>query len=206
MSRFDTPRVNFGTQPGDMVPAPMVGRALAKRTAQLHQAAAILEVLPGEGESLHAVMTGRYDLMHTIAVLAGHLGRIEILRIATLSFNAKNLTEMIGLLDAHKVGKLTLLCSAFFRDHNRELWDETLEEFRERGQRAAAGRSHAKVVTLGVADGSRFVIEGSANLRTNGNWEQLALYRDATLHDWHGSWIDGLVSKHEGEGADRQAA
>jgi hypothetical protein len=43
-------------------------------------------------------------------------------------------------------------------------------------------------------------VEGSANLRTNANWEQLAVILDDGLHDWHAAWIDALVTKHEHEG------
>ena len=42
------------------------------------------------------------------------------------------------------------------------------------------------------------VFEGSANLRTNGNREQLAVIRDRALHDWHATWIDELVNSDEG--------
>lgn len=33
----------------------------------------------------------------------------------------KNLAEMLALLDSGGIGKLSLLCSAFFRDHNKDL-------------------------------------------------------------------------------------
>ena len=68
--------------------------------------------------------------------------------------------------------------------------------------RLAAARSHCKVVCfdLGPCDG--LVFEGSANLRTNGNREQLTATRDRALHDWHAAWIDELVSAH---GQDEQA-
>jgi hypothetical protein len=39
------------------------------------------------------------------------------------------------------------------------------------------------------------VLEGSANLRTNGNREQLLLCHDRALHAWHAQWIDALVSR-----------
>ena len=87
---------------------------------------------------------------------------------------------------------------------SRELWEETLGEFRERGQRAAAARSHAKVVTLDTR-GGRYALEGSANLRTNGNREQFALFHDAALHDWPAAWIDDMVGKHEGDPGDGPA-
>jgi hypothetical protein len=83
--------------------------------------------------------------------------------------------------------------------HNKELWAETLEGFRERGQRCAAARTHAKVITLDLASGAKLALEGSANLRSNSNREQFALIHDAALHDWHAGWIDALVTQHEPE-------
>jgi len=199
--KFNTPRVIFGRRPqqADTVPSPMLGKAVMRRTAQLAEAVGVLSVLPAEGESLHAIMTGRHDLMHLIVAAVDRLGIIESMRLATLSYNGRNLAEMLALLDSGKVKTLALLCSAFFRDHNKELWEETLSEFRDRGQRAAAARSHCKVVTMAVACGTRYTLEGSANLRTNSNREQFALFRDAALHDWHAGWIDELVSRHEGD-------
>ncbi len=188
----------FGHSPAADAPA-IVAEAQARRTAKLAEAAGVLDVLPGEGETLHALMTGRYDLMHTVTALIAKLGTCPEVRIATLSYNRRNLDDMIALLDTQAVGRMTLLASSFFRSHNKELFAETLQAFRDRGQLAAAARSHCKVVTLATADGRRFSLEGSANLRTNSNREQFALTHDATVHDWHAAWIDELVSRHEGE-------
>ena len=58
---------------------------------------------------------------------------------------------------------------------------------------------HAKVVTVATADGRRYSLVGSANLRTNSNREQFCLTDDAALHDWHAGWIDAMVSQHEGD-------
>jgi hypothetical protein len=200
VTAFNAPRLTFGRSPmADAFPTPIVGNAAARRTAMLGQAAEVLAVLPGPSETLHALMTGRCDLMHLVTALVTHLGDVQALRIATLSYHGRNLAEMVARLDSGAVPSLTLLCSAFFRDHNKELWEETLDDFRDRGQRAAAVRSHAKVVTLATSGGRRLSLEGSANLRTNSNREQFALTDDAPLHDWHAAWIDDLVARHEGE-------
>ena len=92
---------------------------------------------------------------------------------------------------------LTLLCSAFFRDHDKALWAETIDTFRSRGQRAAASRNHCKVITFAFESGVRLALEGSANLRSNGNWEQFALFNDAGLYDFHAGWIDAEIEKHK---------
>jgi hypothetical protein len=206
VTRFNAPRLTFGRSPmTDAFPTPLVGKAAARRTAMLEQAAEVLTVLPGPGETLHALRTGRYDLMHLVSSLLTRLGDVQALHIATLSYNGRNLAEMARLLDSGAVRRLTLLCSAFFRDRNSETWAETSEEFRDRGQRAAA-RSHAKVVTFAFASGRRLTVEGSANLRSNGNREQLLLTGGSGLHDFHAAWIDALVTAHEGEQGDNPGA
>jgi hypothetical protein len=53
------------------------------------------------------------------------------------------------------------------------------------------------VVTLAFADGLRLVFEGSANLRTNRNTENLCVVNDPGLHDGHAAWIDHKVREHE---------
>src|SRR5262249_35016794 len=119
--------------------------------------------------------------------------------VATLGYNRRNFKAMLGWLDAGKVGALTLVASIFFRAHNGALWEETLAEFRQRGARAGCCPSHCKVMALAFADGTRFAVEGSANLCSNGSArEQFAIINDAGLHAWHAQWIEALVSKHEG--------
>jgi hypothetical protein len=202
VGRFaNLPRPAFARRagPDEKTTAGTLCRGLARRAAMLREAGAVLTVLPAPGEALHALITGRYDLMHLLVCLLDRLGPARAVRIATLSFNARNLTEMGRILDGPAPPRLTLLCSAFFRDHNRELWAETLQEFRQRGQRCAAARTHAKVITLELTSGAKLSLEGSANLRSNSNREQFALVNDAGLHGWHAAWIDDLVSQHEGE-------
>jgi hypothetical protein len=209
------PRIDFAhvfarpeEQADPDAPRGHLGKAAARRTAMLAEAADVLAVLPGPGEALHALMTGRYDLMALLVVLLDRLGPCGQLRIATLSYNRRNVAELLRQIDAGAVGRLTLLCSAFFRRHNPECWQALADGLAKRpgAHRLAAARSHAKVVCLALADGTRLVMEGSANLRTNSNQEQFCLVRDAGLHDWHAGWIDALVATHEGDESRSRAA
>jgi hypothetical protein len=184
------------------VPAPLLRRQDAtRRLAMLREAAAILAVLPAPGEALHAIMSGRYDLADLIDAMLDARGPVDDLRVATLSFNGRNVEAIGRWLEGGRVVRLTMLCSHFFQQHN----PETFEALRERlvqgqGHRLAASRNHCKVIAFTFQDGGRFALEGSANLRTNSNNEQFALFNDVELHDWHAAWIDEQVSKHEGNG------
>jgi hypothetical protein len=119
------------------------------------------------------------------------------MRVGTLSLSSRNVAEMAALLDAGKVRRLDLLCSDFFRKHDKDIFAGLLNEFRARGQRVASARSHCKVVTLALEDGRRYALEGSANLRTNHNVEQFALSRGPELFGWYDAWLDAMMQKYE---------
>jgi hypothetical protein len=210
VARFSVRRLHFGRRPdaednGEGLPTPARIKLAARRAAGIAEAKAVLEQLPGPGESLHALCTARMDLTDVSGALLDRLGRCDRLLIATLGYNEANLATLLRWLDTAAVGSLSLVASIFFRSHKGALRAETLREFRRRGQRAARSHSYAKVVALAFASGERLSIEGSANLCGNGR-EQFALINDAALHRWQSDWIDALVTKHEGdEGPDTGA-
>jgi hypothetical protein len=183
-------------------PAPKTVRGLARYQRAARTAAALLPELPKRGESIHALMTGTYDLCQVISSVVGRLPGCRHLRIATLCYSKRNAAELCSLLDARKADplRLTLLVSVFFREHNKELHEWFTEELKQfPTARVAAARSHCKVVCFDLGKRDGLVFEGSANLRTNKNREQLTAIRDRALHDWHARWIDELVSADNGQ-------
>jgi hypothetical protein len=189
---FRLPRCpTFAGRSGPGVPAAHTARARRRYAALLRESADILARLPQPGESLHALMTGLYDFLTLVGhVLTHRPAPCAQLRIATLAFSSRNTHEIVQLVDGGAVKSVSLLCSDFFAKHNKAEFAEAVREFRDRGQAIAAPRCHAKVTCLHFADGAKLVFEGSANLRSNGNIEQFALFNDPALHDWHAAWID----------------
>jgi hypothetical protein len=173
-------------------------KASLRRKAQLKRAAEVVPHLPGPGESLHTLLTGFFDFALVLTcVLRSRPVPCEHCRVATLSFGGRNVQEMAGWLDGGTVRRLTLLCSDFMEKASPKEYRGAVRELAEqRGQVVASARTHAKVVTLAFADGLRLVFEGSANLRTNHNVENLAVVNDPGLHDWHAQWIDRKVREH----------
>jgi hypothetical protein len=167
-------------------------RASLRRKAQLKKAAEGIPYLPAPGESLHTLLTGYFDFALLLTcVLRTRPVPCEHARIATLSFGSKNTQEIARWLDEKLVGRLTLLCSDFMAKASPEVYLGAVKELVEqRGQIVGSARRHAKVVTMAFEDGLRLVFEGSANLRTNRNMENLCVVNDPALHDWHAAWID----------------
>lgn len=186
---------------GDGLPAPTILKQRARRFAGIKEAQEALAILPKPGESLHAICTHRMDMTDLIAVMLDHLGTCDRMYIATLSFNPRNLKAMIGWLDRREVLKLNLLNSKMNKAWKTETWAMAIEAFAQRGQRAAAADSHAKVITFEFASGDRYWIEGSANLSGNGSGrEQVMICNGCDGVDWHRAWIEQFISKHEADG------
>ena len=66
MARFSVRKLHFGDRPdldtedgGEGLPLPLRVKLAARRAAGIAEAKAILEHLPGPGESLHALCTAR---------------------------------------------------------------------------------------------------------------------------------------------------
>ena len=167
-------------------------RAALRRKAQLKRAADVVPHLPGPGESLHSLLTGYFDFALVLTcVLRSRPVPCEALRVATLSFSKKNVQEMAGWIDGGLVKRLVLVSSDFMKEGNPATYFGAVKELAEaRGQAVAAARCHAKVACLHFSDGLRLVFEGSMNLSTNRNLEQMTVIHDAGLHDWHTAWIE----------------
>ena len=146
-----TATAQIGDKPGEQTTGKraFIGRQHRRRFACLQRAAEVLDRLPEEGESLHAVMSGYYDLMHLLIVLLQRLASpCQSMRIATLSLSRRNVQEMVALFDDEKIKRLDLLTSDFFRKHDDDIFNELVQEFSSRGQRVASARSHCKIITL----------------------------------------------------------
>jgi hypothetical protein len=208
---FGQARPQFGRTPGkpqadDAPPPParQLFRAEARRNGMLARARDMLGALPGPGESVHCLQTGYFDLLVCVPLLLSHYGPAKAVRLATLSYNGRNLTEVCRVLDEGRAERLTLLASQFFRNHNRELWGDSVRELQSRGQTVACAKTHAKVICLDFAAGVKLSLEGSANLRTNRSAENVTLIHDPGVHDWHAGWIDGMVRDYEREEAEEE--
>jgi hypothetical protein len=151
-----------------------------------------LDHLPGPGESLHGVISGKYALFEIIPALIEKTGRkIDDLTIATLSFNKANAADLLGLLDDGHVRRVGLLISYYFKSTSRPIYDTLVPQLRERGQRVLAMRTHAKIILAKLDDGTCYVAESSANLRSSVNVEQFVLTRCPDLYRFHFDWLEG---------------
>lgn len=157
--------------------------------------------LPVQGESYHAIISGRYALWDLVPAILEKIApqTIDELHVATLSFSKANAAEIIQLLDGGRVKKMGLLVSHYFKGTNRDIYDSLVPHMIERGQKVMAMRTHAKVILIRTSEGQKYTIESSANARSCKNVEQFCMTHDGDLYEFHRNWIDELI---EGKGID----
>jgi hypothetical protein len=174
-----------------------MAKAAVRRFACLKRAREALDHLPEQGEELHFLLSGFFDLAHFLVVALEIMAcPCEVLRIATLSLSARNVQELVALLDLGVVKQLDLLAANFFAAYEKEITASAVEEFRQRNQRLAIARSHAKVLTVKLRDGRIYTLTGSANMRTCRNIEQACLSADPALFSFYDQWLSTMMDKY----------
>ena len=165
------------------------------RSVTAATAAETLGEIPGENRAIHLVINGRFalwDFVGAILILAGEPVTIEQLHLATLGFSKKNIAQLADLLDAGKVGSVSLLCSHYFKGTSTPIYDFAVEQLSARGQRFLSVRTHAKVVLAKLSDGRVITMESSANLRSCKNIEQVVVAGIPGLYRFHAAWMESL--------------
>src|SRR6185312_6856805 len=135
--------------------------------------------LPQVDEALHLAVSGRFALWHMVpATLSLARCGIAELRIATLGFSQRNISDLCAMLDNGQVGKAWLMCSHYFKGTSGPAYQFAADELGKRSSaRFLSLRTHAKLLLLKLADDRTLAVESSANLRSCKNIEQITLDR-----------------------------
>ena len=159
-------------------------------------AAELLQALPKPRESVHLVIGGRFalaDLVPAVLSLAKP-AKIKSLDIATLGFSKRNIAMLCRLLDSGDIGRLRILCSHYFKHTSKDIYETAREELSKRKPRTefATARTHAKIFNMELTDRRFVVSESSANARSCKNIENISIFGDPRLHEFHVRWMDAL--------------
>lgn len=157
-------------------------------------AAAVVAQLPEPGERTHCLLRGDFVLCDVIPQIIAARGRCQHLRIATLGLSVANADTLACLVERGQVGKLTLLVSLYFSQVDKLSVFRAVANRLKNAAHLAVTRNHAKVICIPTARGDSFVLEGSANLRSSDNVEQMLITNDSETHAFHAAWIDELAA------------
>jgi len=154
----------------------------------------ILGHLPGSPDDrTHCILRGDFVLCDLIPLLIGFGGRCAHLRVATLGMSLANADALACLVERGEIGALTIVVSLYFQQLDKATTFRAVAARLANVARLAITRSHSKVILLPTAGGHAFVIEGSANLRSSDNLEQMLIINDPDTLAFHAAWIDELA-------------
>lgn len=164
------------------------------------------------GERVHCLVPGSFlfgDLIEAAAVQ--HNWLIDELWIATLTLSEGNLESLANLFAGDYLRHLHILVSDYWIGHEkkqggllRHAWDildqptpdpaappEQATSFQ-----LASIYHHAKITLVATRDGGRYVIYGSANMRSTGMLEVFTIEHDPDLFAWHRQWMAAIELDH----------
>lgn len=188
----------------EVLDAPRMHRRTAKRetveATRFEALADFLKALPAPGESFHIVSNGRFDfwnyIPHLIELLGGHVTEFYG---STWTMNRGCVTQMCELMDAGKIGQITILTGDYFKRRETAVYATLVTELDKRQQRYLAFKNHAKILLL--TNGATWLtVEGSANFTANYRMEQAVLSNDRALYEFHKGWIEEMLRKRKRAG------
>jgi len=112
---------------------------------------------------------------------------IKSMTISTLSMSENNVDSLANLLNWEFVKELNLIVSDYFFSHERgALIPYIYQELdKEDKFQLAVCRTHCKLCIFQTNEGKKYVIHGSANLRSSGNIEQFMFEENKYLYDFN---------------------
>lgn len=183
--------------------APAKSRMLHPRLVRYENAQVLardIGPLAEVGSRVHAVVSGNFlfgDFIEARIVANDWL--VPDLHVATLSLSSENVDSLANLLHGDYVTRLHLYVSDYWFAHERRnlvpYAYQELDFGGDRFQLTVTG-SHSKVCLIGTDQGARYVLHGSANLRSSASIEQLAIEHDPDLHQFHQSWLLALEDQY----------
>jgi hypothetical protein len=153
----------------------------------------------GEGLRSHMITAGSFEFGDFLeALLKERQIQCRAMSISTLSMSQNNIDSLGNLLHDGWVDRLDLIVSDYFFAHERQgLMPYLLNELdhEDKFQLAVAG-SHTKIITFETYGGKKFVMHGSANLRSSGCLEQTTIEENPGLYDFYTAFHDDILREY----------
>ena len=117
--------------------------------------------------------------------------------ISTLSMSQENIDSFYNLMKNGYIEKLNIIVSDFFYSHERHnlvKYMYELLDFEDRFQLSVC-RTHTKIclIETELDGGRKYIMHGSANLRSSDNIEQFMIEENEELFDFNKSFHDKII-------------
>lgn len=162
---------------------------------QADAARRLLEPLPLPGETVHAILGGEFVLAATIPAVLDAIGPCAVC-VSSLGTNQQTAAMLAELLRTGTLTGLDMVLSHYFSKADRETCELVCQTIRQAGGTIAVTRSHTKLALFEPRHRQdRYCFEGSGNLRSSQNAEQLCISNDAALFEFYRRWFNDILAR-----------
>lgn len=150
---------------------------------------------------IYAIIDGNFIFFDLVWEIIKKYGvKLEKLSISTLSLSDDNVNALSVLIEEGYIKKLDLIVSDYFYSHEKnnlvkyiyEQLDQTDDCFQ-----FASASTHTKIITFVTEKGTKFVIHGSANLRSSSNLEQILIEQSDAVYDFFTEMHDNIIDTYK---------
>lgn len=177
---------------------PKIQKTLNSKQVKFDNAFELVEKIKMQAnERVFALVRGNFifsDLI--VSFLLHHDIKAVRMDISTLSFDEYNVMALKEMFEKGYIEKLNFIISDYFYSHERKnkvqfIYDQlSCFDFQ-----LAVLRSHVKTTLIETDRGNKFVIHGSANLRSSDNVEQFMIEENKDLFDFHQNHNNFVLTK-----------
>lgn len=198
----------------DAPPAGAVGRRLGIRAArltrrpsrrrcanlldagQLEAAKKLLCPLPVPNETVHCLLAGNFTLAQAVPVMLDETGPTALL-VSTLGINDATVDLLCEEMKRGRITALDVLLSHYFQQADAATCLRVAARLKAHRARAGVARVHCKLILSAPSNrADRYTLEGSANLRSSQNIEQLAVSNSAELHRFYSEPLRQILDRN----------
>ena len=152
------------------------------------------------GERVDALIAGSFIMGDFImAYLVENKLRADYMLVSTLSLSERNILAFAKLFEHGYIGQLDMMLSTyFFANEYHGLVRYLYREFdKDNRFQLAVSDIHTKITIFHVPDVGKFVIHGSANLRSSQNVEQICIENTPELYDFYTDAFTKVIDVHK---------
>lgn len=160
-----------------------------------------------KGGYAYCLISGLFEFSEFVEAFLCERGHFcDEMTISTLSLSKDSAFMLANCFHRGHLKKMNLLISDFFFAHERKkggILDLLYHEMQGFNFRLGVTRSHMKIICMDLVStgkNAKVVIHGSANLRSSGSFEQMAIEENPSLYQFNYEVINDLISDYEVKG------
>lgn len=153
---------------------------------------------PVAGKSYHIITGGHVDLLSHLRWLMLHWKRIRRVFISAWAISGPDILLCKEWLESGEIGELELLLGDIFPSKYKMEWAKLMEMY-DSGIITTIYKStiHSKVMLVLAEDGTKIVIESSANCNMNPRIEQSCVTVSDKLFDFYDVYLHEVLNEEE---------